>query len=152
MIGTRNALPSRRKPVELAEISSEQVELDDDRVVGDVVADVVVTLVGERGARHPVVTHDLLVAVEDLPRCDDLVVRMAVEGGQGPIEFLSHLGIHVLADDLEAALPQIAVIIPALYDHQDGQTGDLTSAIANWVPALPLDSCQIETPTRRRSW
>ena len=70
-------LARRRKAVELAEIGSQQVEFDDHRVVGDVVADVVVALVGERGAGQAVVPHHLVVAVEDLTRRHDLVARVA---------------------------------------------------------------------------
>ena len=73
---------------------------------------------------------------------------MAVEGGQGPVELLGHLGVHVFADDLEAALPQIVV------DHSrnckptigGGQTGELTCAICQLVPALPLDGRQVKRP------
>ena len=70
-------LTRRRQPVELAEIGSQQVEFDDDRIVGDVEADVVVALVGEGGPGGPVVPHDLVVAVEDLTGGHDLVVRVA---------------------------------------------------------------------------
>ena len=70
-------LAGRRETVELAEIGSQQVEFDDHRVVGDVVADVVVALVRERGPGHAVVAHHLVVAVEDLTRRHDLVARVA---------------------------------------------------------------------------
>src|SRR6478609_5734482 len=64
-------------------------------------------LVGEGGARRQVVAHDFVVAVVGLTRGHDLVVRMAVEGGKRGVELLSHLGIHVLADERETTLSQI---------------------------------------------
>ena len=70
------------------------------------------TLVRERGPCHAVVTHHLVIAVEDLTRRHDLVVRVTVEGGQRPVELLGHLGVHVFPDDFEAALPKFVVDHP----------------------------------------
>ena len=68
-------------------------------------------LVGEGGAGRQVVAHDLVVAVVDLTGGHDLVMRVALSIGlerrQGGVELLGHLGVHVLADECEATLPQI---------------------------------------------
>jgi len=64
-------------------------------------------LVGEGGSGGPVVPHHLVVAVEDLTGGHDLVVRVTVKGGQGAVELLGHLGVHVLSDHREAAVTQI---------------------------------------------
>src|SRR6202042_1195337 len=95
-----------RHAVELTEIGSQQVEFGDHRVVGDVETHIVVPLVGERRPSGPVVPHHLVVAVENLAGGHDLVVRVTVEGGQGAIELLGHLGVHVLFDERQAPLPE----------------------------------------------
>src|SRR5689334_19918083 len=66
----------RRDPAQLAFVGPEQVELDDHRVVGVVEGDQLVALVGKRGARLGEVPTDLLLAVVDVARRDDLVARV----------------------------------------------------------------------------
>src|SRR3984893_453558 len=100
-------LACRGQSVELAEICSQQVKFDDHRVVRDVKSGIVVTLVRKRGSRREVVTHDLGVAIEDLAGGHDLVMGMAVEGGQGFVEVLGDLGVHVLLNDREAAAAEV---------------------------------------------
>src|SRR4029077_605608 len=112
-----------RQAVEFSEICSQQLEFDDDRVVRDVEASVLVALVGERGTGAQVIAHDLVVAVVDLTGGHDLVMRMAVEGGQCRVELLGHLRVHVFADDCEASLSQIGG------DHESPRTCLLTSKL-----------------------
>src|SRR5579884_238385 len=100
-------LAGRWKAVEFTEIGAQQVELDNHRAIGDVVAHVVVALIGKRRPGGAVVTHHLIVAIENLASRDDLVTRMPVERAERAVEVLGHFGVHVLADDVQPALPQI---------------------------------------------
>src|SRR4029079_6150175 len=65
----------------------------------------------------------LVVAVVDLAGGHDLVMRMAIEGGQCRVELLGHLRVHVFADDCEASLSQIGG------DHESPRTCLLTSKL-----------------------
>ena len=77
-------------------MGAEQVELDDDGVVGvmDDVDDV--ALVGECGARGGVVAADRFLAVVHLAGGDQLVARVR-EGSQGHVELVAVFRFHVLA-------------------------------------------------------
>ena len=77
-------------------------ELDDHGVVGVMQRDELVALVRERGAGGAEVLPHLLLAVEDLPRGDDLVARVLERPDRG-VEVGDVLGFHVLADDGLAA-------------------------------------------------
>jgi hypothetical protein len=114
-------LAGRSKTVKLTEVRSEQVELRNDGVVGDMEADVVMPLVGKRRPSGAVLAHDLDLTVECLAGRHDLVVRVGTEGRQRPIELLCHLGSEVLLDDLEAALPQFVGHCPTRRARRDAR-------------------------------
>ena len=82
------------------------VELDDHGVVGVVELDQAVALIGERAARLLEVRADGLLAVIYIAGRDDLVARV-LEGGEGDIELVPVLGLHVLADGPLASLAQL---------------------------------------------
>ena len=85
---------------------AEEVELDDHGVVGVVELDQAVALIGERAARLLEVRADGLLAVIYIAGRDDLVARV-LEGGEGDIELVPVLGLHVLADGPLASLAQL---------------------------------------------
>ena len=63
----------------------------------------------ERGALAPVVDEYFFVAVEDLPRCHDLVTRMPVERCERAVEFFVDLRLEVLLQDRESLLAHMVV-------------------------------------------
>jgi hypothetical protein len=70
----------------------------EDTVVRVLKGDHLVALIRERPAGLFEIAHDLLGAVVDVTRGDQLIACM-IEGGEGRIELVAVLRIHVLPDD-----------------------------------------------------
>ena len=87
-------------------MGSEQVGLDDHRVVGVVEGEQLVALVGERGARLLEVSGHRLAAVVDVARADQLVARV-VEGLDRRLVLVPILRLHVLDHELLALATQL---------------------------------------------
>ena len=100
-----NARPVGGSPRKGAEVGAEQVGLGDHRVVRVVHGDQLVALVRERRARLLEVAHHLVGPVVHLAGGDDLVAGVS-ERPERHVEFMTVLGLHVLAHDGLAAVPE----------------------------------------------
>src|SRR5262249_7262695 len=95
-----------RRAEERTAMRAEQIELDDDRIVGMPQGQDLVPLVRERGARRLVVPANGLLTVEDLAGGNQLVARMA-ERREGGVELAAVLRFHVAANDHLATVTEV---------------------------------------------
>ena len=108
------AAPGRRQVAEGAGVGAAHHRLDQDRGVGMVQGQQLVALVGEGAPRLLEVRHHLLGPVVDLAGPHQLVAGV-MEGGEGVVELVAVLGVHVLAHDLLALAPQQRIRRQAAY-------------------------------------